>query len=203
MSIKYIADWHYGHKNSITFDNRPFLTVDEMNATLIQNWNKAVGPEDTIYILGDMFWCGAMAAVKVLEILNGAKILVRGNHDHQKSLEFKQYFDQIADYLEVEDDGRRVVLCHYPIPCFKNNGYGWFHLHGHVHLSFEASIMEDAKRRLEELNKRPCRMYNAGAMLPYMDYTPRTLDEIVAGSNIFFASQKEWTRKVVAGDLME
>ena len=26
-------------------------------------------------------------------------------------------------------------------------------------------------------------MYNVGAMLPYMDYTPRTLDEIITGYN--------------------
>ena len=125
MATKYIADWHYNHKNSIAFDNRPFASVDEMNAALIQNWNTAVSPEDTIYILGDMFWCSTTAAIRVLEKLNGIKFLVKGNHDHQKSPEFKRYFRQIADYLEIEDDGRPVVLCHYPIPCFKNNGYGW------------------------------------------------------------------------------
>jgi hypothetical protein len=26
-------------------------------------------------------------------------------------------------------------------------------------------------------------MYNVGAMMSYMDYTPRTLDEIIAGYN--------------------
>lgn len=179
MAIKYIGNWHYGHKNSIAFDNRPFGSVEEMNEALIQNWNGAVGPEDTVYILGDMFWCGATAAVEALERLKGTKVLVKGNHDHQKSAEFRQQFKQISDYLEIEDIGRNVVLCHYPIPCFKNHYHGWFHLYAHVHISFEANIMENVRRQMEALYEKPCRMYNVGAMLPYMGYTPRTLDEII------------------------
>lgn len=198
MATKYIADWHYNHKNSIAFDNRPFASVDEMNAVLVRNWNASVSPEDTVYILGDMFWCGAETAVKVLEKLNGTKVLVKGNHGNQKSPEFKGYFKQITDYLEIEDDGRHVVLCHYPIPCFKNHEEGWFHLYGHVHFSFEERIMREAKQQLEEMYKKPCRMFNAGAMISYMDYTPRTLDEIIAGGSTICMNHNNWTRKTLA-----
>ena len=34
---------------------------------------------------------------------------------------------------------------------------------------------------MEELYTRQCNMINVGAMMPYMDYTPRTLDEIERG----------------------
>jgi hypothetical protein len=33
-------------------------------------------------------------------------------------------------------------------------------------------------RRLQDI---PMRMYNVGCMMEYMDYTPRTLDEIING----------------------
>lgn len=177
----YIADWHYGHKNILKYDNRPFFTVSEMNQSLVQRWNEEVNPDDTVYILGDMFWCKVEEAVPVLQSLAGNKILVKGNHDYCSEPAFKQCFTQIANYLEIKDGDRNVVLCHYPIPCFKNHFYGWYHLYGHVHSSFEWNMMEHTKREMTDLYGAPCLMFNVGAMMPYMDYTPRTLDKIAEG----------------------
>lgn len=179
-TIRYLADWHYGHEAILAYDNRPFLTVEEMNAELIRRWNAVVAPEDVTYVLGDMFWCGEEEAVAVLDKLNGRKILVVGNHDLCGEA-FRQKFDAVADYLEIQDGGRDVVLCHYPMPCFKNHYQGWYHLYGHVHVSFEANMMENARRQMEALYIKPSLMFNAGVMMPYMDYAPRTLDEIVEG----------------------
>ena len=47
--IFYTADLHLGHENVIKFCGRPFLNVEEMNETLIKNWNGAVGENDTVY----------------------------------------------------------------------------------------------------------------------------------------------------------
>ena len=76
----YIADWHYGHTNVIAFDNRPFLSIEQMNETLIRRWNGVVESGDIVYVLGDMFWCSASVAIPVLQKLNGQKILIKGNH---------------------------------------------------------------------------------------------------------------------------
>lgn len=180
----YIADWHYGHNNILAFDNRPFKSVDEMNESLIARWNSVVKPGDLVYVLGDMFWCGPLAALPVLDALNGEKFLVKGNHDRCGDQEFQKRFTGIDEYVEVKDNGRDVVLCHYPIPCFKNHFYGWYHLYGHVHNSFEANMTEHDKFLMEELYGKSCAMFNVGAMMPYMDYTPRTLDEILSGANV-------------------
>lgn len=40
-------------------------------------------------------------------------------------------------------------------------------------------MMEHIKFQMEELYDKPCNMYNVGAMMPYMNYTPRTLEEII------------------------
>lgn len=175
----YIADWHYSHANCIAFDNRPFKNVDEMNAALIERWNKVVSAEDIVYVLGDMFWCKTSEAISVLDKLNGQKFLIKGNHDRCNDSTFAKKFVKIADYLEIDDDNRKVVLCHYPIPCFKNHFYGWYHLYGHVHTSFEYNMMEHDKYLMKELYGKQCNMFNVGAMVPYMNYTPRTLDEIL------------------------
>lgn len=185
MSTKrYIADWHYGHANTIGFDNRPFTSVEQMNAELIRRWNAVVQPGDITYVLGDMFWCNSKLAVPILEQLNGSKVLVKGNHDRTGDRDFDKQFVKIDEYIEVKDDGRRVVLCHYPIPCFKNHFHGAYHLYGHVHNSFEWNMVENFKFQMQALYERPCQMFNVGVMMPWMDYTPRTLDEIIAGNGV-------------------
>ena len=181
----YIADWHYGHANCIHFDNRPFKSCEEMNAELIRRWNERVKADDQIYILGDMFWCKGGEAVEVLKQLNGQKFLVKGNHDRCHDSAFVKSFANINEYMEVEDEGRKVVLCHYPIPCFKNHFYGWYHLYGHVHTSFEHNMMLHDRYLMEQLYGKQCLMYNVGAMLPYMDYTPRTLSEILYDGGVY------------------
>ena len=177
----YISDWHYGHANCIHFDNRPFKNVLEHDAELIARWNAAVNPGDTVYILGDMFWCNMTNAIEVLKQLNGNKILIKGNHDRCHDARFNQCFAKVTEYLEVDDDGDKIVLSHYPIPCYKNHFYGWLHFYGHVHTSFEWNMMEHNRYLMEELYTKPCQMYNVGAMLPYIDYTPRTKEEILRG----------------------
>ena len=176
----YISDTHFGHANIMHYDNRQFLSVDDMDAKLIENWNKAVSKDDHVYILGDFCWDKEPRWIELLEKLNGQKTLIRGNHDimPQKS---RRLFADVKDYKEIDDNGRKVVLSHYPIPCFKNHFYGWYHLYGHVHISFEYSMMEHSRYLMENLYTKPCEMYNVGCMLPYMNYTPRTLDEIIEG----------------------
>lgn len=179
MSKKfYISDWHYGHANAIAFDNRPFKDVEEMNTALIANWNSVVSPGDIVYSLGDMFWCKQEEAISVLSQINGQIFLVRGNHDRSNGGEFVHRFVKIDEYMEIDDEGRKVVLCHYPIICYKNHYHGWYHLYGHVHNSFEHNMMEHDRYLMRQLYEKEHKSANVGAMMPYMDYTPRTLDEI-------------------------
>lgn len=182
----YISDWHYGHSNILSFDHRPFKTCEEMNAELVSRWNSVVSPTDSVYVIGDMFWCKGDEAVSVLKQLNGQKHLVKGNHDRCHDTEFTKCFASIKDYREVDDGGRKIVLCHYPIPCFKNHFYGWYHLYGHVHMSFEHNMMMHDRYLIESLYNHQCEMYNVGAMLPYMNYTPRTLDQILQNGGKYY-----------------
>ena len=182
----YIADWHYNHANILFFDNRPFKTTREHDEELIRRWNTAVNPCDTVYVLGDMFWCNMTAAIDVLKRLNGNIILIKGNHDRCHDARLLKCFAKVCDYLEVEDGEDHIVLSHYPIPCFKNHFYGWLHFYGHVHTSFEHEMMMHDRYLMEELYDKQCSMYNVGAMLPYMNYTPRTKEEILTDGDAYF-----------------
>ena len=181
----YISDLHFQHANILSYDNRPFKSVEEHDEELIRLWNSATDDEDDAYILGDISWANPAKTVEIISQLKGNKHLIVGNHDKKllKSKDVRDLFVEIADYKEIKTkDGKGIVLSHYPIPCFNNHYYGWYHLYGHVHNSFEWNMMQCIKYEMETLYGKPCEMYNVGCMIPYMLFTPRTLEEIVAAN---------------------
>ena len=128
--IFFTADLHLWHANVIRYCSRPFSSVEEMNEMLVKYWNNTVGPEDTVYCLGDF----AMAFRPVETFtrrLNGIKYLVPGNHDfchsyHKKSRSIENRDKWIKKY---EENGWIVLpeqttlyipgvttvnLCHHP-----------------------------------------------------------------------------------------
>ncbi len=175
----FIADTHFFSKKCIQYDNRPFSRVEEMNETIIRNWNAVVSPDDTVYLVGDYsYGCGA-DIVSTAQRLRGRKILIRGNHDNDVNLKYS--FEAIYDYLEVHVNGATCILCHYPISSFKDmQKGGTVHIYGHVHNSYEAKIANDVYDRMRRLPGRnySFEAYNVGCMQEYMDYTPRTLEEL-------------------------
>ncbi|MBR5381177.1 MAG: phosphoesterase [Oscillospiraceae bacterium] len=181
MTIRYIADMHFDDEDIIAYDGRPFDSVAEMNEAMTDRWNDTVRDEDMTWILGD-FCAGDEARWReLLTSLRGRKGLILGNHDDKAAAEsVSDLLEEIAEYKEITDGDCLAVLCHYPIPSFRGHYFGNVHLYGHVHESFEAHVAENSKRLLKNLYVRRdvCRMANVGAMMPYMDYTPRSLDEL-------------------------
>lgn len=174
MAIFYISDTHFGHKNIIGYDQRPYFTVAEMDEDMIQRWNSVVKPRDVVYHLGDVSWYKTEAEAEILARLNGDKILIRGNHDY----EICDGWYNVLPFAEIKDDNRKVILSHYPIAAYKNMEHGAFHLYGHVHNTPENDLFNDYRRVWEEKYKKTMRSCNVGCMIDYMDYTPRTLDEL-------------------------
>lgn len=100
-----------------------------------------------------------------------------------KDPECRSQFVEITSYKELYLNTKEgLVLCHYPILCFNNHMRNWKHLYGHVHITSEYDYILECKKKLEELQEKPCNMYNVGCMIPGIDYTPRTIEEIVSGS---------------------
>lgn len=179
MAVFFTADLHFGHKNAMAFDNRPFNDIESHDATLITRWNNKVGIDDDVYILGDISWHNSTKTIEILKQLNGNLHLIKGNHDAKllKNRDLRKMFVEICDYKELDIvDGKILVLCHYPIPCFKNHYYGSYHFYGHVHTGFEHNMMLNVKRQIDELYSVPCNMYNVGTML--WGYEPVTFEEV-------------------------
>lgn len=54
--VWFTADQHFGHANVIKHSQRPFSSIEEMDATLIKNWNRCVKKGDDVFHLGDFAW---------------------------------------------------------------------------------------------------------------------------------------------------
>lgn len=166
--IYYTSDLHFGHKNIIKYENRPWLSVKEMDQGLIDRWNSRVKNRDLVYILGDFTLSVSTSYVEsILTALKGRKILITGNHDYfaEKS-RFREYFEHITPYMKIHSDGQRIILCHYPLWSWDGMNNGTLHLYGHVH-----------SNPMYQLRKKGA--YNVGADLH--DWYPITLEEIIKG----------------------
>ena len=71
--IYFISDTHFNHANIIKYCNRPFKDVEEMDKTLIKNWNNIVRDKDIVYFLGDFVLSKNKVerAKELMELLNG------------------------------------------------------------------------------------------------------------------------------------
>lgn len=124
----FTADTHFGHSNIIKFCNRPFQNVEEMDEALIENWNKNIKEDDTVYHLGDFKF---KKSENFLRRLNGYKILIEGNHDKNSSL--KDGWSEIYQYKKIVIDYKDIILFHYPIREWDQYYRKSWHLYGHVH----------------------------------------------------------------------
>jgi len=133
MTIFASSDTHLGHKRIIEICQRPFASLDEMNATLVAKWNAMVGQEDTVFHLGDFAWNATSA--NFFYQLNGRKHLIVGNHDDKYVLALPWLSQQHYGELVLAEDGVKThwVMCHYPIESWNRQRHGSIHLHGHDH----------------------------------------------------------------------
>lgn len=187
QKIFFTSDLHFGHENVLRFDNRPFETVDEMDAELIKRWNNKVGKGDIVYVLGDMIWKSKNDdAEDIIKSLNGQVILIKGNHDRFiKNAKAKKALAGIKDYDDIVvtlSDGtkKRCILSHYFMPFYNAHHYKSILLHGHSHSTEEATIERKIANILNAqgfVNE----IYNVGCM--YWNYEPVTLDEIIEAGN--------------------
>ena len=149
---------------------------------------------DHVYILGDLAWKENKDSIQFISTLRGNKHLILGNHCRAKDQRYRQLFVEIVNYKEVKDniDGQEyhIVMSHFPIAFWNHqhrytqdgNEYKvWaIHLYGHVHNSIEEKYYQEFIHKLNEEYNIKCIAKNVGCMLPYMDFTPRTLNEILS-----------------------
>lgn len=143
------SDTHYNHKNfvgsnSLVTTRQHFSDVDDMNKTIIDEINRVVKNNDTLYHLGDFSLGGKPAdTFKLLQSMNGQLVLIKGNHDSSKLL---KYLDKNNYKLP---DGRDKIVIHQVGTIIKRNRKVYYlthypmnvgeerdnlkTIHGHIH----------------------------------------------------------------------
>lgn len=173
-NIKYwvTSDMHVGHKNVIRYSNRPFSSVEEMDETLIENWNSKVGDNDVVFNLGDFAFLNQKKIIEILENLNGTQYFIYGNHDRLMASDAVQNFCKrsgkiklFCDVIECNYKKTPIYMCHYAHRVWNKSHYGCIHLYGHSHGSLP----------------RIGRSMDVGVDSTDMptDYSPRLLDDVV------------------------
>lgn len=156
----FTSDWHVGHKNVISFSNRPFKDLEHMHRVLINNYNNTVNPEDTCYFLGDMGLGNSSILKEVFSELHGNKILILGNHDNKGESFWRELGFTVLLSAKIKIGKTVLSMSHCPLAgiprenCegmkgavtgenwhgearhkekFSYEDTGQFHLHGHIH----------------------------------------------------------------------
>lgn len=166
--IFFTSDTHFAHNNILKYENRPFKDINDMDNSLIVNWNNKISSTDDIYILGDFSFGDKDYTLKLLNKLNGNKFLIKGNHDYVlKDSEVRNKFAWVKDYYVLKHNNMKFVLFHYPIQVWDCKHHGAVHLYGHIHSNLGNHSMEYNIQN----------SYNVG--VDVNDFTPIELNEIL------------------------
>ncbi len=133
MAVFFTADTHWGHGGARALYRRPFESTGAADEAMIARWNRTVRPDDEVWHLGDVAVGPKTDAVaRLLDGLNGAKHLVRGNNDSE-AVASLPVWTSVHDLVRLELAGRRLTLCHYALRTWPDQARGALNLHGHSH----------------------------------------------------------------------
>lgn len=144
-----------------------------------ERWNAKVTDADDVYVLCDFaFRCGE-SVYEIARSLKGRKHLILGNHDPAwlgAEPRAAAEFVEIALMLEIELDGRRLTLCHYPMMSWRDSDqdFSWL-IFGHVH--------NNTKDPAWPLLRRMPRALNAGVDVNRL--SPVAFDGLVENSRMW------------------
>lgn len=170
--IYFISDMHLNHRNIIRYCNRPFDSIEEMNKTLIDNWNATVTDDDIVYNLGDLTLGNPPVVTSIMKQLHGKTRLIYGNHDYwMKSKKARDYFLSIdrEKVLTFKYNGKelRLLLTHFPRKLEEVDAD--FIIYGHIHNNEHDPYWEYQRTHPRVLN----------ACVDVNDFKPVTLEQLI------------------------
>ena len=139
--IYFTSDLHWWHDREFVWGKRGFSNVREMTKAIFDEINKTVGPEDTLYILGDLMLGDTEAGITLLQTLRCADIhIILGNHDTVERAALYEKCWNVTEvvYATVLKYGKwRFYLSHYRTQTGNTTDHGptksLINLYGHTH----------------------------------------------------------------------
>lgn len=148
--------------------------VDMMNDHLTDQINAIVGPDDTLWHLGD--WCFARKE----DYYRKAKFyrdrircqninLIWGNHDDRC---ISDLFNRTYDLYKLNVESQSIILCHYAMAVWDKSHRGAWQLYGHSHSGAEPWMDKNMPGR------RSIDVGVDNAKKVFGEYRPISLDEL-------------------------
>jgi calcineurin-like phosphoesterase family protein len=135
------SDTWFGRPQILEIANRrSFKDIDDMNDSIVRNWNKVVSKDDIVFHLGNFAW-DPHTAKRILKRLNGTIYFIIGNSD-EALLDVIEEFDDI-EILEgqiIELPQFDSVISHYPLEVWNGKDSGTIHFHGHTVFSHATDL---------------------------------------------------------------
>jgi calcineurin-like phosphoesterase family protein len=174
-----ISDTHFNHGKIATYCDRP----ENVTEILARNWSNTVQSTDTVIHLGDVFIGRSEGWDHIRARLTGRKILIRGNHDRQRSLSWwmSHGFDFACDSMIF----RSCWLTHEPAGSLPSGCE--LNLHGHLHNIWHG-FAPNAGAEKDATEQR--RLHNTWQRLfsvEYTNYMPIEFDKFVSHPNKYQA----------------
>ena len=166
----FISDTHFFHANILKFlDDQGhkfrgniWSNVEDMNESMVKNWNSVVGENDYVYHLGDVTFRYDGAFNNLMSRLKGKKRLIIGNHDKVWNPALSKHFEKADIWKGFSDKeaGIAFTASHFPLPQYGLRN-GKHNAHGHIHQN----------------KSREPHQYNLS--VEAIDFTPVHVDQVV------------------------
>jgi len=173
----YISDHHFSHANIIKqeYGDRPFFSVEEMDAFMVDKWNSVVDDEDTVIYGGDLTLSSKRhykeLVPELLRALKGHKILVKGNHDRSRNSMVKLGFEEA--HLYHFDEITKVLVVHNLVGSWNRISHlvqrADCVLYGHIHSRLLTNYKEHNLNTGKFIN----------ICVEHLNYIPRTIEQLI------------------------
>jgi calcineurin-like phosphoesterase family protein len=168
-----IADTHFGHANMLNFKRkdgrpvRPFSSAEEMDETMIQNWNSVVNDSDYVYHLGDVCFDVKKYLLEIRPRLKGKLRLIIGNHDERNltNPDFMRSFEKVRFWYSIKEHD--IIASHIPLMPSQFKGKCKRNVHGHIH-----------EKHVREYGDFPQLPLWACVSVEHINYTPVNVDDL-------------------------
>lgn len=119
----FTSDTHFNSERALKLSKRGFKTVDEMDKSMIKNWNSVVKSNDVVFHLGDF------GDYSIANLLNGRIFLLLGNYEREefKDLSRTSIRNKLEEFginlfpWQKKDSPENKIK--FPLSDFLANGY--------------------------------------------------------------------------------
>lgn len=158
-----ISDTHFGHRNIVDFSHRP----PDHESLILEQWAANVGEDDTLLHLGDLVYRGnaQFRALVAPHLTGGRKLLIKGNHDHQRPGFYKKCgFKFPVKPFQIRWGSWNVSFAHYPwsdADETRAQRPNELRIHGHIHTAgytrsaFVPFLRNHINMSVEQTNYQP------------------------------------------------